>query len=805
MKRKILIILFTFYSFTGFAQERATVSGVVTEEETTGSLPFSTVILTLEATGETLSGTLADAEGRFLFSGVEPGQYMIICSFVGYQTTKVPVLVGKKNNIYDLGKIALQVQTEELDEVVITAKKEIVSSGLDKKAFSTRDNFAQSGGSVLDAMKALPGVAVDQEGQVLLRGSNQVAILIDGKQSSLTGFGNQKGLDNIPIANIESIEIINNPSAKYDASGMAGIINLIYKKENETGLNGDVGLAFGMGQLNKRKQDLPTSLGSYNFNHKIIPSFNLNYKTSKINAFLQGEVLNQRKLPNNEFTTRYYDDGKTIASQVAENRKQTQYIIKGGVDINIGERDILTLSSVFDFESHVDTSQVPYINLAENLQERYWTWREEEVTGFLNFRADYKHKFEQPGHEINFSLQYTRGWEDETYYLRDSSAIRQSADTTHIIATEHTIPFLIDYVKPLKSGRIEAGTKLQIRRIPVTYTIGQGEQSVIYPGLGEWSDWGENIYAGYFNYVLEKKNYAIEAGLRAEHVDVFYDLDPENIYYDQNDAYDYFRLYPNVRLTYIFNENHNISVFYNNRVDRPGEPNLRVFPKYDDPELMKVGNPYLRPQFTQTFEIAAKKDWSTGYAYFSGYHRIIDDPFTRVYSIDSSDVNYDIVNKIYQNVGRATNTGIELLLSQKIVEIWRINGSFNWYINVIDAFSGTMLFPYQRAFCIEKTENNTWDMKLTNSFSLSENTDFQITTLYIAPKNIPQGKQFSRSSIDLGFKQKIMENKGEITFSFTDIFNQYGIRQELEGDGFKVLYENFYETQVATLGFKYKF
>ena len=510
-------------------------------------------------------------------------------------------------------------------------------------------------------------------------------------------------------------------------------------------------------------------------------------------------------MPNNEFTTRTYEDGARTASQVPENRKQTQYILNGGIDWQIDPNNLLTLSSVYDYESHVDTAQVPYIDLNTRERYRYWHWREAEVTGYLNYNLNYEHKFKETGHKLNTSLQYTRGWEDEEYFLSDSSSIRQNFDTTHLDAREYTTLFMTDYVKPLRSGRLEAGAKLQFRRIPVVYIIGQGAQSIIYPGLGDESEWGENIYAGYLNYVLEKPNYDIEAGLRLEQTDVFYDLAPENIYYQQNDAYDYFKLYPNVRFTYKINDRNNLSAFYNRRVDRPGEPELRVFPKYDDPELLKVGNPYLRPQFTQTFELAYRHIWQTGSAFFSVYHRLIDDPFQRIYNIDNTNPDYSIINKIYQNVGSATNTGLEFLFSQNIRNFWELNGSFNWYENVVEAFTGNMRFPFERPFTIDQTEENTWSFKLNNQLKLPGQVQIQLTGVYYAPRNIPQGRQLSRHSVDLGIKKEILEQKGEIVFSFTDIFNGFGIRQELQGDGFTVLYENYYETQIARLGFKYKF
>jgi hypothetical protein len=253
------------------------------------------------------------------------------------------------------------------------------------------------------------------------------------------------------------------------------------------------------------------------------------------------------------------------------------------------------------------------------------------------------------------------------------------------------------------------------------------------------------------------------------------------------------------------NDKNRVSAFYNRRVDRPGEPELRIFPKYDDPEMLKVGNPYLRPQFTQTFELAYKRFWESGSVFLSGYHRLIEGAYQRVYSIDDSNPDYSIINKIYANTGSSTNTGFELVFSQQVIEAWKLSGSFNGYSNMIDAFTGTIYFPYERPFSIETTTDKTWDCKLNNQIDLPKGFQFQLTGVYYAAKNIPQGKQFSRSSVDLGFKKGILNGKGELTFSFSDIFNNFGIRQEYYGDGFTAVYENYYETQVARLGFKYKF
>ncbi|MCJ7714975.1 MAG: TonB-dependent receptor, partial [Anaerolineales bacterium] len=402
-----------------------TISGRVMEGDTEVPLGFATATINETTSGTLVSGAVCDEEGRFELIGLFLGEYTISVSFVGYEEHTQALLVGELNENFDLGNIRLYPLAESLDEVSISAQKSAISSEMDKKTYSADDMLAQAGGSVLDAMKTMPGVTVDQEGKVILRGSDKVVVLIDGKQSSLTGFGNQKGLDNIPVANVDRIEIINNPSAKYDARGMAGIINIIYKKEKEEGLNGDVGFAYGIGALTKPKADLPTELGSYSANSKYIPSLNMNYRRKKVNFFLQSEAMFLNSLPNNEFTTRYYDDGRITASQVPENRTQQHYITKGGVDFLFNESNTLTLSGIYDWEKHVDTAQVPYIDLLTGDRYRYIAWNEEEITGYMNYAATYKHKFAQAGHELDVSAQYTKGWEDETYSLHDSSYLRQ--------------------------------------------------------------------------------------------------------------------------------------------------------------------------------------------------------------------------------------------------------------------------------------------------------------------------------------------------------------------------------------------
>ena len=449
------------------AQGTAVVSGRVLQAAGGMPIAFASVIVNDAVSGQTRSGILTMDTGRFQIQGLPPGRYTIHVSFPGYQPAEADVQISTLNQSYDLGDIRLPRLDGFKDEIIVTAER-IRAAGIDTQLFRLDEGPAQTTGTLLDALKGLPGVTVDQEGKVSLRGSDRVAILIDGQQSSLTGFGSQRGLDSVSAANVEAIEIINNPSARFDAAGMAGIINIIYKQEQQRGLSGDAGFGVGVGQFTKQRADLPTDLGSFSNNEKVIPSVNLNYRTARLRTFVQGELLLQDDLPNNEFTTRFYDDGRVIESQVPENREQYHYTVRLGTDWTVNTSNTVTMSGIYDFERHIDVAQVPFILQSTGGRERFWFWREEEDTGFTNVNVDWKRRFATPGHEFRVNLQYTRGREDEQYFLNEVSPIRDGTDMTHIIATENTLPLSVDYTRPLSTGRIELGTKIQKRWIPVT-------------------------------------------------------------------------------------------------------------------------------------------------------------------------------------------------------------------------------------------------------------------------------------------------------------------------------------------------
>jgi outer membrane receptor protein involved in Fe transport len=804
MKKYILLLFFIVVTLTSYAQ--TTISGRILSQEDRQPLISSTISVSKADIPGLVTGTVTNDQGRFSVSGLPSGEYDFLITNIGFVPAKQRVLVGTLNKVLDIGNVFLEPLSVEISEVSVVGQKQAISAALDKKSYSAEDFIAGSAGSALDIIKSLPGVVIDQESKIILRGSNKVAILIDGKQSSLTGFGSQKGLENIPSSQIESIEIINNPSAKYDAAGMAGIVNIIFKKSTGTGLTGDVGLAPGIGMITKRKADLPTGMPGYSNNLKITPSLNLNYKTENLNIFWQSYLINQRKLPNNEFTTRYYDNGIMTESQVSENRSQYHYNLKLGLDWNITSNQTITLFGLYDYEWHIDTTRVWYF-MNHNYQSpiRKWGFHESEGTGFTNLTLQHKLRFQQTGHELNSQFLFTKGWEDETYKLSQdgpSPIPVIKTDKTRVLAPEYVYLLSSDYTKPLSFGRFEAGVSGRLRNMPITYTVTKdpGNTALIY-NFGDWSEWNESLAGAYTNLIAEFLKTDIEAGLRAEYTSVKYEFAP-NQYFTEN-QYDYFSLFPNVRLTFKANRSNKISIFHNRRIDRPGEDILRIFPKYDDPELLKIGNPRLRPQFTQNLELAHKYLWQTGSFYTSLYHKIIDDYYTRIYIQDPT--HNEITIKAYDNFGRASNSGVEFTFDQKILKQWKLSASANLYRNKIFNHSGQISFPLPQSYSIQERIDIPFFVKLINQFTLPRNFQIETTAQYFSSKNIGQGRELSRGGIDLGVKKSFVNNKLEVNLSATDIFNTMGIHQKIDGEGFKVDYRNYYETQVFTITIRYKF
>lgn len=802
MKSLLSTLFFLYlYSTTTAQSGKATLSGSLRDAGSKSPLSFANITLKVATDSAFTAGTISGEDGRFSLPDIKSGNYVLTVSITGYLSKTQPVLVGQLSNFLDLGNIELEQDSRILSEVTVSGKQETISSKMDKKTFAVADNISQAGGSVLEAMKNLPGVTAGQDGKVLLRGSDKVMILIDGKQTALTGFGGQSGLDNIPASAIEKIEIINNPSSKYDAAGNAGIINIVYKKEKKQGFNGKIGLAGGAGALWIKKENYPGIRPQYHVTPKINPSLSLNYRKNKVNLFFQGDNLYTKTLNKNEFVDRFYDSGDTVKQQTKRNRTTNIVTTKLGMDWFADVSNTFTVSGLFSSEKILDRGDEPFFNGDLSQKLRLWQFLEDELKTTATASANWQHRFKQPGRLLSAGINYTFHREDEKYFFTNFMPSYTGLDSFKLLSDEHVTDLSVDYVHPLKQGRFEAGFKFRRRYIPVNMQFKPGLHSPLDSAAGGYASYGETIPAAYGNYIYESERLELEAGLRVEYVSLDYYVNPNHPVY-KSDGYHYFQPFPNLRIAYKINNRNKLSFFYNRRVDRPNEVDIRIFPKYDDAEIIKVGNPALRPQFTNNFELGYKTDWNTGYLFSSVYHKRMKGTITRIGSVVPGS---DLIYNIFQNAGKSYSTGIELLFSQNIDRWLTLNINMNGYQNIIDSFSVLNKYPSENLFTAAKEDIFSGNIKFTGLLHFANKMEGQLTAIYQAPDLVPQGKTYSRFSIDLGLKKSIQKGNGEIFINATDVANTMRLKKEVKGNGFRYVSSDYYETQVVRLGYNYKF
>ncbi|HTF04610.1 MAG TPA: TonB-dependent receptor, partial [Bacteroidia bacterium] len=525
--RVCFFLLFFFAGISVFSQN-VTLSGIVRDSSTQVVLPYVNVVLKAQKDSAFVTGSITNEEGVFQLTEVKPGEYFLEIVYVGYKKTSLPVIAGTLSPFLDLGHIDLSEDASALNEVVIAEKQDAAGGKMDKKTFTVEDNISQSGGTVLDVLKTLPGITISADGKVQLRGNDRVVILVDGKQTALTGFGDQTGLDNIPASAVERIEIINSPSSKYDANGNAGIINIILKKEKKEGFNGKAGLATGIGALWVKKENLPGIRPQYQNTPKINPSLSLNYRKNRINLFLQSDYLYTQTLNKNEFVERTYDTGDTIMQQLKRNRNTSVFTAKTGIDYFPDEHNSFTFSTLFSSEKIIDRGDEPFFNA--DLSERYrlWQFLEDELKTTVTASVAWQHTFKQPGRVLNVGFNYTFHREDEKYFFTNIMPAYTGYDSFKLLSDEHVGDFTADYVRPLRYGRFESGMKIRKRFIPTDMQFFPGLNSPLDTNAAGWANYNELIPALYGNYVFENKKLEVEAGLRVEYVRLDYIVNPEH-------------------------------------------------------------------------------------------------------------------------------------------------------------------------------------------------------------------------------------------------------------------------------------
>lgn len=799
MKIKVALALL-MASASVFAQTASTVSLVLQGSDDQLVIPYAGVELYSLPDSMAVFSTLSDTAGIAVLSGVNKGKYYLKIESMGYEVLYHSFYNAGNVPFLDLGRISLHPNHQQLNEVVVSGRVEGISQHLEKKVYQSDVNISASGGSVLTVMNNLPGVTV-KDGALMLRGSNRVTVLIDGNQTALTGFGNQRGLDNLPASAVDHIEIINNPSAGYDANGHAGIINIVLKKEQQYGWNGQVGLSAGLGALWERKANIADIRPQYQRTPKVNPSLNLNYRAKKVNFFFQFDDLYTETLNKNEFTTRTYDDGTVINQQMKRNRNTNFIRSSTGLDWYINPKNTLTWSASYSRERIMDYGDQPFVNDANDSTMRWWKFLEDEkVTAFAT-SLNFEHQFSTPGHKLKFYADYTFDREDEKYFFDNITPTFTGNDSFKLIADQQIFNAKLNYFRPMRNGLLELGAAYRKRDIPTNMQFFPGVNSPLDTNADGKATYLEDIPAVFANYTLGLERWEAEVGLRIEYVKLNYIIAPGHNTYSSN-GYEYLQLFPNARVSYKINEKEIISLFFNRRVDRPDEEDIRIFPKYDDAQIIKVGNPALKPQFTNSTELGYRKVMERGSLYGALYYRQTVSTITRIATVaDSSNFIYNVT----QNAGGSRQTGVEVVFDYKWNKHLSTQFNVNAWQNVYDAYTIVNLYPVPVNYSSPKRELYSGSAKGVLNYAFGGVNALQVSAIYLAPDLLPQGRIEERFSVDVGYSRKIWKSKGEFFVNARDLFNTLVTRTTTYGDSFQFTSVDYKETQVITVGVKYKF
>lgn len=747
--------------------------GQISDGATDQGLEFATVSVFSKRDSSLVGGGLTDTDGRFSID-INPGPSYAVLEFISYETKTLDIVpdrdaIRSGERKIDLGKIIMNVNSTQLEEVEIRAERSETQFSLDKKVFNVGKDLANRGGSAEDILDNVPSVTVDVEGNVSLRGSEGVKILIDGKPSSLVGIRNTNGLKNIPSNMIWQVEVITNPSAKYGAEGTAGIINIVMKKNTGHGFNGSFNGSVGIPEssgvganINYRKGNL-NWFANYSIRHRTGPGGGLNYSERQLDGFT--EILDSKR---------------------DNNRGGLSNSIVLGADYFFNDKEQLTAKFNYRISDDYSTNVINYDSLfrtANQLNPQFLsstvrTDDELEDENNLEYSLNYRKTLSERGHYLNAQLSYRDQIESESsdfaeiYTPAGESGVPSLIQRSSNDESEKTWLFEVDYSKPLgKDHKYELGFSTSIRQIGNDYLVEEQNNGVFSPLFlrGEFFDnsfsYDENIYRVYGSYgnKLGKFNYNAVMGVE------YTDVETRETNSNSSNPRSYFNLFPSLYLNYAASEKNAFQVSYSRRIQRPRFFYLNPFFTLSDRINLFGGNPNLDPEYTDSYEIGNIKYWDKMTLSSSLFYRHSEANIQRITSLNEDGTT----TRRPFNVGTADDYGLDMNLSYSGIEWLRLDANGNFFQassqGVIDG----------REFDVS---NFTWFGRLTARVSFLD-SDLQIRGNYRGARRGAQGTRDGAGSIDLGWSKDFMNDKLTVTVSVRDILNSriYAGTTELPG------------------------
>lgn len=791
LKTIILGILGTmFFHLNAAASNEETppegrMTGYVIDSANTVPVEFANIALYNASDSTLVTGGITNSEGRFELSSVPDGDYYLIVHFIGYEKKTIDdIVLHKRDRRVDLGRIYLDLTFVNLDVAEVVGKRSLTEYKLDRKVINVSQDISNTGVSAAEVLEKSPSVRVDIEGNVLLRGSSNFTVFIDGKPSVLDG---NEALQQIPANTIENIEIITNPSVKYDPDGTSGIININLKKNRLKGFSGIVDVSAGTGD-------------------KYAADIYLNYKTGKF-SFYGGVDWNDRTYTGESSNYRESYNGDTTVFRTSDSdqeRGRNGLNFKGGVDYNLSDKASVSLGGEYGNGGFVRNSlgrvhdySIPAGNSRYYIDDNGFTW----TRSFYSLNASYIQKFIQEGHQLNVFAFY--GERDGS---QDQEKLEQNTDENwNPLAVD---PFLLrsteagpsrqlrletDYKKPVfDKGNIEAGYHYRSNNQSENYDL----ETFDY-GQNLWqrddlytknTTFNRSIHAVYGIFNHEISSFQYQLGLRGEYT--YRDIKVLNS--GERSLIDRFDYFPSIHLAWNLSEMNQFMASYSRRINRPRSYFLEPFVTYVDENTRRVGNPDLLPEYTDSYEAGYLRAFDEGSFMVEAYYRDTKNKITWLTYYDQASAYF--VNS-FRNLNDEKALGVESSFVYDITKWFNINLSGTYYYYQVEDLTGESTSL--------RTSNN-WDGRLITSFILPSQTKFQLNFAYDSPGVTAQGKTEGSYYADFTARQDLLNKNLSITLKISDILASRNYESYRYGDGF---YEYNYrerESRVVMLTLSYR-
>lgn len=802
--RILIVVTLALFTTTSWAQrgERSNtrnnakfeVSGTVIDRSSETPLEFATIAF-VDSQGKIVEGGITNSDGVYSIK-VPNGIYDIRFEFISYKTE---VLTGEninKNKV--LPAVTMSLDTEALDEVVIRAETTEVQIRLDKKVYNIGKDLTTSGATVSDALNNVPSVTVDVDGTINLRGNENVRILINGKPSAIAGFGSTDALRQLPAEIIERVEVITSPSARYDAEGTAGILNIILRQEKTLGLNGSVQSNVGY----------PYSAGL---------TGNINVRTDRFNIF-NTTGLNYRESPGNAIFENRFFSPTVINPLVTEEREYDR--ISRRINTNLGmeyfltDRSSITAAGFIRFGNDDDqtiNNTNSFLNDGNLEQSRDRIEFEAEEDSNFQFSLNYTNDFDTSGHKFTADFQYETGDETERALILENNTFPmfELLPSERIVQKEDESEYLVqaDYVRPIgENAQFEAGFRGRFENTITDYRLEEqitaGGAFVRNDSISNVFDFTQDVIAVYSQYGNKFGDFSFLFGLRMEATTLKGDVTGEdvtsnddfNINFDKNLV----GLFPTVNLVYELSEMENITLGYNRRINRPRSWFLNPFPSRSSEANVFQGNPSLDPAFASAFDLGYLRRWKKLTLTSSIYYQYENDAFERVQE-DTGELTPNgvpIIRTIPINLSTNQRYGFEAGALYNPAKWLRLNGSFNFFKFVTEGVFNNVDYG---------AENTSWFARLSTKVTLPAKIDWQTNGFYRGPNTNAQTEQKGIFSLNIAMSKDLFGDNATIGFNVSDLFNSRKRRSFTLTDDFSSDTEFQWRERSFTMSFTYRF